>query len=691
MTERKEYEAELRQTKNRFETVFKQSDDAVFLIDPEAGEFVDVNPAACKHFGYARDGLLSMRPSDLHPDEMDQFWGFIDEVRETGSAWNEDLHCRHKDGHDIPIEVTASTVTLDGRELVLANVRHIEERKKHEQYQRDLYEITAATDLSFEEKLERLLELGRDQFDLEMGGLNHLPSWDGKFRLEKGVGLGLDSDEELWTDPDNDCYCRRTVTRDDPVAMADVRGTHWTEDSICQEFEMISYLGTKVSNGSTPYGTLWFGSTEPRDTPFSASERSFIELMGQWVSYEIERREHNEAQRELYSITASADLSTDEKIDRLLEVGCNRLDLPVGMLTREHIDAFEIEHMNGTHPDLDEGTFTPPLTDNYCRRVVDTGNSISVSDAGAAGWEEDALYHKFDLECYAGTQVTVNDDAYGTVCFTNTAPREEFTKAEQSFLDLLGQCVGYELERKQYEQELKKTVNQLQESNERLEQFAYAASHDLQEPLRMVTSYLQLLEDRYGDAFDEDGEEFLEFAVDGAERMREMIDGLLSYSRVETRGDPFQQVELDAVLDDVREDLQIQINESDAEITVEDLPQVEGDASQLRQVFQNLLNNAIQYSGDTPPQIHIEAERRGHEWVISVQDNGIGIDPEDQDRVFTVFDRLHSHDEYEGTGIGLALCQRIIERHEGEMWVESEPGKGSVFSFTLSVLDSDTK
>ncbi|MDS0476922.1 PAS domain S-box protein [Natrinema sp. 1APR25-10V2] len=225
---------------------------------------------------------------------------------------------------------------------------------------------------------------------------------------------------------------------------------------------------------------------------------------------------------------------------------------------------------------------------------------------------------------------------------------------------------------------------QLEESNERLEQFAYAASHDLQEPLRMITSYLQLIENRYADELDEDAEEFIEFAVDGADRMQEMIEGLLQYSRVETQGDPFEPVDLDKVLEDTLENLQMAIEESSAEITVDALPEVHGDHSQLQQVFQNLISNAIEYSGDEPPQIHIDAEQYGSEYIIAVHDKGIGIDPEEQDRIFQVFQRLHSHEEHPGTGIGLALCQRIVERHGGEIWVDSEPGEGTTFSFTLS-------
>ena len=237
-------------------------------------------------------------------------------------------------------------------------------------------------------------------------------------------------------------------------------------------------------------------------------------------------------------------------------------------------------------------------------------------------------------------------------------------------------------ERREYERKL-------EESNERLEQFAYAASHDLQEPLRMVSSYLQLIEGRYADDLDEDGREFIKFAVDGADRMSDMIEGLLEYSRVDTQGEPFERIDLDEIVEDILEDLQFQITESDAEITTESLPCVEGDDSQLRQVFQNLVSNAIEYSGDDPPRIHISAEPDGEKRVISVSDEGIGIDADDTDRIFEVFQRLHSQEEHAGTGIGLALCRRIVERHGGEIGVESDPGEGTTFYFTLPLADEE--
>ncbi|MCU4740686.1 PAS domain S-box protein [Natronoglomus mannanivorans] len=256
-------------------------------------------------------------------------------------------------------------------------------------------------------------------------------------------------------------------------------------------------------------------------------------------------------------------------------------------------------------------------------------------------------------------------------------------------------------EQRRNRRKLEETVRKLEASNERLEQFAYAASHDLQEPLRMVSSYLRLIERRYGDELDEDGEEFLAFAVDGADRMREMIDGLLTYSRIETQGAPFEPVDLDDVLENVISDLQIRIAETNAEIVVdgerngeakrESLPRVHGDPNQLRQLFQNLLSNAITYVEDGPPRIRVSAEKRETTWVIAIQDNGIGIDTDtdDAERIFDVFHRLHGLEEYSGAGIGLALCQRIVERHGGEIWVDSEPGAGATFSMTLPAVDGD--
>jgi len=235
--------------------------------------------------------------------------------------------------------------------------------------------------------------------------------------------------------------------------------------------------------------------------------------------------------------------------------------------------------------------------------------------------------------------------------------------------------------------ELEDTVRRLKASNERLDQFAATAAHDVQEPLRMVSQYLGLLEKRYGNELDEDAIEYLEFAVDGADRMQTLVNDLLDYARVEGDGTSFERVDLNDVLADVRTDLKVRIAESDAEISAEELPAVEGNAGQLRQLFQNLLQNAIEYSGDAPPRIRVGAERAGSEWRVTVRDEGIGIDADAQERIFELFERLDAGSDHNGSGIGLALCHRIAEHHGGEIEVESEPGRGTTFSVTVSAAE----
>ncbi|HUW50649.1 MAG TPA: ATP-binding protein [Sulfuricella sp.] len=237
--------------------------------------------------------------------------------------------------------------------------------------------------------------------------------------------------------------------------------------------------------------------------------------------------------------------------------------------------------------------------------------------------------------------------------------------------------------RKQAQQVLTRKTEDLARSNAELEQFAYVASHDLQEPLRMVASYTQLLARRYQGKLDQDADEFIAFAVDGANRMQRLINDLLTFSRVGTRGQPFAPTDCNAVLRDVLDNLQLSIEESGASVISDPLPTLMADASQLTQLFQNLIANAIKFHSGQAPQIHIGARRQDMEWIFSVRDNGIGIAPEFFERIFVIFQRLHSRAQYPGTGIGLAVCKRIVERHGGRIWVESELGQGSTFSFTL--------
>ena len=234
--------------------------------------------------------------------------------------------------------------------------------------------------------------------------------------------------------------------------------------------------------------------------------------------------------------------------------------------------------------------------------------------------------------------------------------------------------------------ELAILAQDLERSNAELKRFAYVASHDLQEPLNHVSNYVQLLEMRYGDRLDTDAKDFIGFAEEGVSLMQTLIDDVLLYSKVDSQGSEFTRTNVDVALGKALTNLQQRIDESNATVVIEDtMPTLMADGTQLMQLFQNLILNAIKFRSEAAPEIHIKAERLEDEWLFAVQDNGIGIDPQFSDRIFVIFQRLHTRDEYPGTGMGLAICKKIIECHRGKIWVESELGQGSTFYFTIPV------
>lgn len=282
---------------------------------------------------------------------------------------------------------------------------------------------------------------------------------------------------------------------------------------------------------------------------------------------------------------------------------------------------------------------------------------------------------------------TKNDSGKVVRLFGTAQDITERKKAEEELKRAYG---NLELKVQKRTVELNKLIAELKRSNEELQQFAHVSSHDLQEPLRTIASFTQLLERRYKGKFDEDADEFMEYIVEASVRMKEQIEGLLDYSRVGTKGKDFEEVDMNEVLIQTINILNSQIREADAEITYEELPIVMGDADQLQRVFQNLISNAIKFKKQEELlKIHISAtkDEENNEYIFSVKDNGIGIEEQYKERIFTIFQRLHTRDVYEGTGIGLSIVKRIIERHGGRIWVESDFGVGSTFYFTLPIIN----
>ncbi len=246
-------------------------------------------------------------------------------------------------------------------------------------------------------------------------------------------------------------------------------------------------------------------------------------------------------------------------------------------------------------------------------------------------------------------------------------------------------------ERKKAEQALLKTSEDLARSNADLVQFAYVASHDLQEPLRTITRFVQLLEKRYKGKLDQDADEFIDFIVGGTKRMQQLINDLLTYSRVNTRKEPLSLTKIEDALQRAMQNLRYVLEESGGSVIYDEMPSIVADGPQMTQLFQNLIGNALKFHGEEAPRVEISAARKGNDWIFSVRDNGIGIDTQYKDRIFELFQRLHTHEKYAGTGIGLTIAKKIVERHGGRIWVDSEPGKGTTFRFTIPVIEVEVE
>ncbi|MXV63543.1 PAS domain-containing protein [Natronorubrum sp. JWXQ-INN-674] len=769
ITERKRLEGEL-------ETTVDRITDAFFGLDAE-WTITYVNDRARALIDPDDEGLIGRTLWEAFPAAVDST--FETEYRHAMKTQEPTSF----EEYFPPLETWFEVHAYPSQTGLSVYFRDVSERKRVERELHEnnrtlqrLYSITADRELTFEQKVQQLLELGRERLGLDVGFMADIDERDDRFEVVYVTG----DDDRL--EPGSisslsETYCRRTIEADELLVLTNAPEEGWADDHAYEKWDFDSYLGGQIRVDGELYGTLCFADDAARSTAFTPAERSFVELVTQWLSYELERQQYRrelEVSERRYRTLVEHfpngivalfddDLQYTLAGGQILDEIDTSVDDFVGQTVRERYEgetratfesnlraalageqtSFEYrlhgrEWLAYTVPVADEQgdvfagmIMVQDVTDRkeqerklrerearlerFKKYTDDVLNAIDDvfyvlgEDGSFQRWNETLC----DVTGYTDAEV----DSMTPLDFFAGADQERIATAIQDVFetgnarveaDVVtrdGETIPYEFiatglenpagntvlagigrdisERKENQRRLEELVSDLESSNERLEQFAYAASHDLQEPLRMVSSYLRLVERRYADELDADGEEFIEYAVDGAERMQEMINGLLAYSRIDTQGDPFEVVDTEAVLEDVLTDLEVRIEETDAEITVESLPAVYGDPDQLRQVFQNLLDNAITYAGEQTPRISVFAEKNGQEWSISVRDRGIGIDPADSDRIFQVFDRLHSIEEYPGTGIGLAVCQRIVERHDGDIRVESEPGEGSTFSVTL--------
>jgi PAS domain S-box-containing protein len=504
--------------------------------------------------------------------------------------------------------------------------------------------------------------------------------------------------------------------------------------SLLPQSRSVAWIPMKA--GSKVVGIL--GISASSLVSFSQREVEFLQAIGNMIGVALENaRLFGETQaryRELQTlhtisgtILDSLDLRVmmERILDQLFEIGT--FDIAVIRLLDPTGETLEPVASRGfRHPQNVNGLRTSTRDRSTARLVaqVIATKECKVADLTTLDGTRMRTFRREEVKAVVAVPLRTQRDALGVIHLGHRSPRE-YAESELRILDAVGSQVGIAIQKARLYEETKRAqaalagkaeelarsnielqhsaeeikfakeklekVNsvltlqaaELARSNTELEQFAYIASHDLQEPLRMVASYVQLLARRYKGKLDADADEFIGFAVDGSKRMQELINALLAYSRIGTKGRDFAPIECESVLKATLQNLQIAIEDSQAVVTHDPLPTVRGDATQLGQLFQNLIGNAIKFRGDRRPAVHVSAARNGNAWLFSVRDDGIGIDPQYSERIFVIFQRLHSKEEYPGTGIGLALCKKIVERHGGRIWVESEPGKGATFSFTM--------
>lgn len=604
--------------------ILNTAPNGIITID-DCGVIQSFNPSAERLFGYSAHEVIGENVSMLMPEPHRQNHDqYLRDYSRTGGrkvvGFTREVDGRHKNGSLFPVELSVGESTLKGQSVFTGIVRDITERKQQEQALR-----------RSEERLRRYFDAGV-------------------------IGMAI-------TKPD--------------------RGIVQCNDKFC---EILGYSQSELKTKT------WAELTHPDDIVLGEDERKQV-VAGERDGYTIDKRYiHKDGQIINASISSWATRKTDGTIENLvvfIQDISERKKAETSLKESESRlkEAQKIARLGFWEWDLIKGEifWSDELYAIFERSpeefVITPGNFIeliypddreSVQASMNTALEMNIPYiHEHRIVLPSG-EIRHHHAQGKVICDESGKPIRIFGTA----MDIT--------ELKQAESELRKANDELQRSNKELEQFAYVASHDLQEPLRMVTSYTQLLERRYSDKLDDDAREFMGYTVEGAKRMQSLITDLLKFSRVNSHEKEFTDVDCNSLCREALDNLIVSINESDTIISSEGLPVVRGEETQLRQLFQNLISNALKYRDmERQNEIHVGAEKHNGYWQFVVKDNGIGIDEKYSDRIFIIFQRLHGKSEYSGTGIGLALCKKIVERHGGEIWLKSQVGKGSEFFFTL--------
>ncbi len=629
--------------------------------------------------------------------------------------------------------IRANQMKGEGPVRVVVAHENVTERKRAAQALRQrearmrlLYAVTSQTSRTFDEQLQEALKLTATLLGLDIGILSRIDGETYTVEVCYAPGTNLAAGQQFDL---GQTYCSITVLADEVVAIDHMKHSEHRRHPCYKAFKLEAYIAIPVEVHGTHYGTLNFSSPQPKDPPFTEADRDTLQLLCQWGSATLERRQAEATLRGqsyvLELIARAAPLAEVlEALTRIIE-----------KQARESLLA-SILLLDETGSRLHHGA-APSLPDSYNEAIDGLAIGPDVGSCGTAAFRAetiivtdiatDPLWADFrdlalayDLRACWSTPILATDGCVlGTFAVYYREPRGPSAQHEQ-LIALLTRTAAIAIERHRAEKkvkdlneslerrvaertaELEQANTALRRSNRELQDFAYAASHDLQEPLRKIRAFAGLMRADYEGLVDETGAYYLDRMQDGAQRMTRLITDLLALSRVATRGQSFVVVELNEIVAGVLSDLEYEAGETRGGITVDALPSINADPIQMRQLFQNLIGNALKFHRlDVPPAVQVTAVVESSDVLspgrvqplcrITVQDNGIGFDEKYRERIFSPFQRLHGRSEYPGTGIGLAICRRIVERHHGTITATAVPDQGATFVITLPVSQGGEK
>ncbi len=623
ITELIDAEEALKESEGKYHSLFENNHASMFLIKPGTGEIIDANPAAVSFYGYDREQLVEMNISDINvlPEEE-----ILLEMSKAKSGENHHFLFKHRlaNGEIRDVDVYSGTIIIDDKNLLYSIIHDI------------TGQMEAENALRVSEERFRLI-FDQSPIGDTIVDLNYHP-----LRVNNTLSkmLGYSKKELLSME-----FTEYTHPEDLDINLHQLQ---LLRDGKIDDFELEKRYIRK--DGGIVWGHIYVSIVKnPSDEPVYILTR--IEDITKRKQMQMALQTSEEKYRNLYETMTQGVIYQDSE-EHIISI--NPAALQIMGLDHSIIDESRNNHCKAIRED---GTDFPAET-HPSTIALKTGKEV-----------RNVVMGVFNPQKEEYNWININ----ATPLF-KPGEKKPF-QVYITFEDITETIKAQKL--------LNETLEELKRSNTELEQFAYVASHDLQEPLRMVASFTQLLEKQYKDKLDETAAEYINFAVDGAKRMQNLIKDLLAYSRVTSHNEDFIEIDCEELIEEVIFNLEIIIKDNKAIITRDPLPIIRSDRLQMQQLFQNLIMNAIKYN-DKMPVIHISAQKDGEYWVFGVSDNGIGIDPEHYERIFQVFKRLHSKEEYNGTGIGLAICKRIVERHGGRIWIESELGNGSTFYFTIS-------